>query len=78
MPSVDASWTATPSSWATGYVLERLVSGTVTASQTITPRTTTAATDGPLANGTAYTYRLRAYRGAWNSTAVTASITPSC
>jgi hypothetical protein len=46
--------------------------------QSCTAVAATAATDGPLANGTAYPYRLRAYRGAWNSTAVTASIPPSC
>ena len=37
-----------------------------------------ATTDGPLVNGTAYTYRLVAYRGTWTSTAATAALTPSC
>jgi hypothetical protein len=77
-PSASASWTATPSSWATGYLFERLLGGTTQSSQTITPVTTTSATDGPLVNGTAYTYRVRSYRGTWNSVWVTAALTPSC
>jgi hypothetical protein len=37
-----------------------------------------ATTDGPLADGTAYTYRLSTYRGTWSSSTVTAVLTPSC
>lgn len=77
-PSAALTWTPTPSTWATGYVLDRIASGSVQASQTITPRSTASATDGPLVNGTAYTYRLLAYRGTWTSSEVTVSLTPSC
>lgn len=77
-PSGSATWTASPSSWATGYRLERSAGGTVQATQTVTPISATAATDGPLVNGTTYTYRLWAYSGTWTSSDITASLTPSC
>jgi hypothetical protein len=77
-PSASLSWTASPTGAATGYLLERVVGGTVQATATVTPVSAVATTDGPLVNGTAYTYRLVAYRGAWRSTAVTAALTPSC
>ena len=76
-PAATLNWTATPSSWATGYRGERLVSGTVQRSSTL-PMGTTTVTDTGLVNGTTYTYRIWAYRGTWVSTAVTATLTPSC
>ena len=77
-PSASATWTASPSTWATGYRLERSVGGTVQATQTVTPISATAAPDGPLVNGTTYGYRLWAYSGTWTSPAITATVTPSC
>jgi hypothetical protein len=77
-PSASVSWTATPSSWATGYLVERLLGGTTQSSQTIVPVSTPSATDGQLVNGTAYSYRVRSYRATWNSTWATAAFTPSC
>ncbi|MEX5718214.1 hypothetical protein [Geodermatophilus maliterrae] len=79
-PQVGAalSWTASPSTWATGYRLERSSGGTTEPLRSITPISTTSTTEGPLVNGTAYSFRLWAYRGTWTSTAVTASLTPSC
>jgi hypothetical protein len=79
-PLVEASlsWTASPSSWATGYRLERSAGGTVQSARSLTPVGTTSTTEGPLVNGTAYTFRLWAYHGTWTSTAVTAPLTPSC
>ncbi len=77
-PSASATWTASPSSWATGYRLERSVGGTVQATHTTTPISATSTTDGPLVNGTTYSYRLWAYHGTWTSPAVTATLTPSC
>ena len=71
------SWTATPSSWAAGYSRERFTGGTLQASQTV-PSGTTTATDTGLANGTTYTYRVRAHRGSWVSDHVAASLTPAC
>lgn len=76
-PAATLNWTATPSSWATGYRGERLVSGTVQRSSTL-PMGTTTVTDTGLVNGTTYTYRIWAYRGTWVSTAVTTTLTPSC
>ena len=45
---------------------------------TIAPVSVTSATDGPLSNGTTYTYRLFAYRDAWTSPAVSVSVRPDC
>jgi hypothetical protein len=77
-PSASLTWTASPSSWATGYRLERSVGGTVQSTVTVTPIGTTSTTNGTLVNGTVYSYRLWAYYGTWVSTAVTAGLTPSC
>ena len=77
-PSASATWTASPSSWATGYRLERSVGGSVQATSTVTPISATSATDGPLVNGTTYSYRLWAYSGTWTSPTITATLTPSC
>jgi hypothetical protein len=71
------SWTATPSSWADGYRGERVVGGTILGSSAL-PFGMTTVTDPGLVNGTTYTYRVRAYRGSWVSTDVTATLTPSC
>jgi hypothetical protein len=78
VPTASLTWTASASSWATGYKLERVVSGTVQATADVTPISTAATTDGPLTNGTAYTFRLSAYRGTWRSAQVTGALTPSC
>ena len=81
-PAVTATgagltWTASPSSWATGYWLERSAGGAVSA-RTVTPVGTASTTEGPLVNGVTYTWRLWAYHGAWVSSAVTTTLTPSC
>lgn len=77
-PSAGLTWTASPSTWATGYRLERRVGGALQATRTITPVGTASTSDGPLANGTTYTYELRAERGTWRSEPVTATLTPAC
>ncbi|RFU22775.1 hypothetical protein D0Z06_02515 [Geodermatophilus marinus] len=71
------SWTASPSTWAEGYRGERVVGGVVQATSAVPYGTTTAA-DAGLANGTTYTYRVRAYRGSWVSADVTRTLTTSC
>jgi hypothetical protein len=76
-PAATLNWTATPSSWATGYRGERIVGGTVQATNSA-PMGTTTVTDPGLVNGTTYTYRIWAHRGTWVSTAVTTTLTPSC
>jgi hypothetical protein len=77
-PTASLTWTGTPSTWATGHRLDRIVTGAVQATKNVTPRQTTSTTDGPLVNGTAYTFSLRAYYRSWTSMPVTAGITPSC
>lgn len=77
-PSAALSWTASPSTWGTGYLLDRQVGGSTQATQTLTGVATTSATDGPLINGTSYTYRLTTYRNSWRSSSVTATLTPDC
>jgi hypothetical protein len=77
-PSAALTWTASPSTWATGYRLERSVGGTVQSTATVTPISTSSTSNGTLVNGTTYSYRLWAYYGTWVSTAVTAGLTPSC
>jgi hypothetical protein len=76
-PAAILTWTASPSSWATGYRGERIVGGTVQATSSA-PMGTTTVTDPGLVNGTTYTYRVWAHRGTWVSTAVTTTLTPSC
>ena len=78
VPSASLTWTASTSTGATGYTLERVVSGTVAATKDVTPITATATTDGLLVSGTAYTFRLSAYRGTWRSARISATLTPSC
>jgi len=76
--NVTASWTASPSGWATGYLVERLVNGAVQTSGTVSPVSVTSAADGPLATGVTYTYRISAYFRSWTSPPVTASLTTNC
>lgn len=68
-PAVNLSWTATSSTWASGYRILRATSaaGPYTQIAQISPRTTTTYTDAPGA-GT-FHYRLRAYYGTttWES-----------
>lgn len=77
-PSASASWTPSPSTWADGYLLERVAGRSVQASLTVTPVAATSATDGPLVNGTSYTYRLRTVHRGWSSPAVSVPFNPSC
>lgn len=77
-PSAAVTWTPSPSTWATGYRLERSVGGTVQSTATVTPISTSSTSNGTLVNGTTYSYRLWAYHGTWISTALTAGFTPSC
>ena len=76
--AASLAWTASPSTWGDGYVLERMVGGTVLADRTLTPIATTSAIESSLVNNTTYTFRLSAYRGTWRSPAVTTALTPAC
>ena len=77
-PSANLSWTATPSTWAGGYELTRVVGGSTQATQPVSGRTTTSTSDGPLANATSYTYRLTATQGTWRSSAASTTVTTNC
>ncbi|WP_116451399.1 hypothetical protein [Blastococcus litoris] len=79
-PSANLSWTKSSSSWADGYELTRQVGGGGQVTQPAVPGVATqAVTNGPLVNGTSYTFRLSASRGTWRSSAVAAApFTPNC
>jgi hypothetical protein len=77
-PSAVVSWTATPSSWAAGYGGERIVGGVSQGTQSVPSVTVTTVTDPNLVNGTPYTYRIWAYRGAWTSPVLERTLIPNC
>jgi hypothetical protein len=77
-PTANASWTPSTSTWATGYLAQRYVGSTLQLSGPVTPITASSAQDGPLVNGTTYTYRLSTYHGSWTSPPVTVTFRPDC
>lgn len=77
-PTADLAWTAGTSTWGSGYLLDRQVGGGTQSTRTVPGMSTTSATDGPLSDGTTYTFRLAAYLGSWRSTPVTAALTTNC
>ena len=77
-PSAALSWTPSTSSWAGGYVLSREVGGSTQATTMLPGVSTAGAAQGPLVNGTAYTFRLTTTGGTWRSSSVTAGLSPSC
>jgi hypothetical protein len=77
-PSAALTWTPSTSSWASGYELTRLVGSSPQTTQQVPGATSTGTTDGPLTNGTGYTYRSTAYRGTWRSVPVEVPFTPDC
>lgn len=76
----DLSWTATPSSFAEGYKVERWQGLTLEATTDVTPGTSTTTTQTGLATGTTYTWKAYAYASSWTSTivAVTATTPADC
>ena len=68
--NVTLTWTATPSSFASGYdVLRSTISGgPYTQIAQVTPRTTLTYVDSTVTAGTTYYYVLRAYYQSWLST----------
>lgn len=63
------SWTATSSSWASGYEILRSTTsgGPYTVAGTVSGAGTTTFTDAPLAWSTTYHYRVRAMKHQWRS-----------
>jgi hypothetical protein len=72
-PTADLTWTATPSTFASGYKVERWRGSTLEATTTVAPRTTTSLTQTGLQSGTTYTWRVYAYYLSWTSTVISAT-----
>jgi hypothetical protein len=69
------SWTATTSTFATGYEWARDGGSTTS----VTPRTAVSTTDaGPLTEDTQSTWTVNSVFGTWGSTTATATATPNC
>ena len=77
-PTANLSWTASPSTWASGYELTRAVGGTTQVTSTVAGAATTSTTDGPLVSGTSYTFGLTAAKGTWRSSPVSVPLAASC
>ena len=60
------TWTATTSTWATGYKIERYQSGNLQATHTVSGAGTASYTEHGLAL-TTYTWKIYAYKGTWMS-----------
>ena len=69
--SVVASWSASPSGFASGYRLQRWRGGVLESDQVVAGVATTTAADGPLVPGVAYEYRVFAEFQNWTSSVVT-------
>lgn len=71
------SWTASTSTWATGYEIARSTTagGPYTVVGTASGAGTTTYTDAGLAYSTTYHYAIRSMRNAWRGTNATASRT---
>ncbi len=72
-PKADLSWTATPSTFASGYTVERWRGTTLENTTTVTPRIQTTLTETGLRTGTSYTWRVRAFYEQWTSTEISAT-----
>ncbi len=72
-PKADLTWTATPSTFASGYRVERWRGTTLEATATVTPRTTTSLTQTGLRTGTTYTWNVYAYYLSWTSSEISAT-----
>ena len=69
------NWTATPSTFATGYTVTRYRGTTLESTVSVTPRTTVTLTQTGLSTGTTYTWHLWAVKASWSSTEVTVTKT---
>ncbi len=67
--TIKITWTATTSTWASGYQVSRATvsTGPFTQVAQVTPRTTVQYIDTANTPGVAYFYRLHAYYGTWVS-----------
>ena len=75
-PKITLSWTATASTFATGYVVRRRLDGGIyTTVATVSGRTTTTYTDTGLLGNTAYQYVVQASYESWTADSSAASAT---
>ncbi|GAB3244457.1 hypothetical protein [Kineosporia babensis] len=78
---LTVSWTATPSTFATGYTVTPLLNGSALSAISVPSRTTTTV-DVPVIRGLLatypYTFRIQAVAGNWTSTTVTTSPAYNC
>jgi hypothetical protein len=74
---VTLNWTATPSTFATGYTVTRHWGSNPVPESTVsvTPRTTTTLVQTGLSTGTTYTWHLWAVKSNWTSTELTVTKT---
>ena len=72
-PKADLSWNATPSTFASGYTVERWRGSTLENTTTVTPATQTSVTQTGLRTATTYTWRVRAAYRLWTSTEIWAT-----
>jgi hypothetical protein len=77
-PTANLTWTASSSSWATGYELTRSVGGTTQATRTVAGVATASTSEGPLVSGTSYSFSLTTAKGSWRSSAATVGLPASC
>ena len=75
-PKVTVTWTATTTTFATGYDVYRAVGvGPSTYLTTVTPRTTVAYVDTAVLLLTSYTYTVKTRYASWSTASATASAT---
>jgi hypothetical protein len=75
--TVTATWTATSSTYATGYILVRKSGGTAQNTINVSGRTTVTQDDTNVSSGT-YTYELSSVYANWTSNIASANTTVSC
>lgn len=76
LPRVSLSWTATTTSFATGYDVYRAIgAGTPLLLTTLSPRTVTSYVDTAVLVVTSYTYTVRTRFASWSKASAAASAT---
>jgi hypothetical protein len=70
-PKADLTWTASPSTWATGYRIERWRNGTLQQTYLVPGAATTSYTVTGLSGNTTYDFKIFTYRNSWLSSSLT-------
>jgi hypothetical protein len=75
-PKITLTWTATSSTYATGYIIRRrLIGGIYATVATVSGRTTTTYTNSGLLGNTSYQYVVQASYASWTADSSPASAT---